>query len=88
MSVKCWSVWECPSHGQSILGLQIVRHQTTSDEYRSLEAVNAGGRSADSAHMISQARPEQNMSFTDMLMAPPDRGICDFYTSASEMQLA
>ena len=57
----------------------------TSDEYRSLEA---GGRSADSAHMFSQAQPEQNMSFTDMLMAPPDQGICDFYTSASEMQLA
>ena len=60
----------------------------TSDEYRSLEAVNAGGRSADSTHMFSQAQPEQNMSFTDMLMAPSDQGICDFYTSASEMQLA
>ena len=60
----------------------------TSNEWRSLEAVNAGSRSADSAHMFSQAQPEQNMSFTDMLMAPPDQGISDFHTPASEMQLA
>ena len=56
----------------------------TSDDYRSLEAVDAGGQSVNSAHMFSQAQPDQKMSYTDLLMAPPDQGMYDFYTSSSE----
>lgn len=58
----------------------------TSDECRSLGLTNAGGQSVDSAHMFSHAQPEQDVFFTDMLMAPPDQGVFDFYTSTSERQ--
>ena len=59
-------------------------NNVTSDGYRSLGIVKAGGQTADAAHMFSQAQPEQDMSFTDIFMAPPDQGMFDLYTSTSE----
>ena len=57
-------------------------------DIRRVQEFGAHGQSVDSAHMYSQAQPEQDVISADLLTAPPDQGMFDFYKSTSEKQAA